>query len=144
MAGVIINNWENGRFVQRNINFDTILEQNKKANKSPVPEVEPDRDGGFGILTQTVVRSPITHWILPARLSNEKDHDVAFIGVSQNYFIWFRTPFSHKLGFIVSFSSVMLFITGMLFSGQVHINKHRLLPLSQLLLLCTDRLRTPM
>jgi hypothetical protein len=35
----------------------------------------------LGLLSQTVIRSPLVHWILPVRLRGSGIDDVAFIGV---------------------------------------------------------------
>jgi hypothetical protein len=35
-----------------------------------------------GILTRTVVPSPVAHWVLPIRIRSKSRIDVAFVGVS--------------------------------------------------------------
>jgi hypothetical protein len=76
----------NGEWTTRTLDVDTVLrhydQQDKEANAN-VPEVE--KAPALGLLTQTVIRSPLVHWILPARLRSPNNNDVAFIGVRQFY-----------------------------------------------------------
>lgn len=46
-------------------------------NRTPRPQ---GVTGLFGILTQTVVPSPVIQWILPARLRSKQCNDVVFVG----------------------------------------------------------------
>lgn len=45
----------------------------------------PPKSPSCGVLTRTLVESPVTHWILPARLRSRRQNDVAFIGVSRSF-----------------------------------------------------------
>jgi len=38
----------------------------------------------YGLLTKTLVNSPVVHWILPARVRDEGKNDIVFIGVCKN------------------------------------------------------------
>jgi len=87
MAGVISTaTWVDGRFMERDVNIETILSRNTIQEQFK-PDI--DKPPNVGLLTQTVVQSPISHWILPARLGNDDDNDVAFIGVSTSIHIAF-------------------------------------------------------
>ncbi len=72
----------NGEWVTRTLDVNTVLrhyDQQDKDAATTLTEVE--RAPKLGLLTQTVIRSPLVHWILPVRLRDDKHHDVAFIGV---------------------------------------------------------------
>lgn len=72
----------NGEWTTRVLDVNTVLrhyDQQDKENGSNLLDVE--QTPKFGLLTQTVVRSPQVHWILPVRLRDSRIHDVAFIGV---------------------------------------------------------------
>lgn len=82
MAGVISTaTWVDGRFMERNVNIEAILSGNTVQDGI---KLDIDKPPNVGLLTQTVIQSPISNWILPARLGNVDDHDVVFIGVSLN------------------------------------------------------------
>lgn len=72
----------NGEWTTRTLDVNTVLrhydEQDKEANAKAI---EVERAPVLGLLTQTVIRSPLAHWILPVRLRNLDTNDVAFIGV---------------------------------------------------------------
>lgn len=79
MEGVISTaSWVDGRFMEREVDIETILSGNSTQEKI---KLEVKRPPKIGLLTQTVIDSPISNWILPARLGNVDDHDVVFIGV---------------------------------------------------------------
>ncbi|KFY28862.1 hypothetical protein V493_02713 [Pseudogymnoascus sp. VKM F-4281 (FW-2241)] len=78
MEGVISTaSWVDGRFMEREVDIETILSGNSTQEKI---KLEVKRPPKIGLLTQTVIDSPISNWILPARLGNVDDHDVVFIG----------------------------------------------------------------
>lgn len=69
-----------GRWITRNVDIETVLRQNTKEEEdAQVKTAKPPR---MGVLTQTVVESPVTHWILPMRLKRDANQNLAFIGVS--------------------------------------------------------------
>lgn len=79
MEGVISTaSWVDGRFMEREVDIETILSGNSTQEKI---KLEVKRPPKIGLLTQTVIDSPISNWLLPARLGNVDDHDVVFIGV---------------------------------------------------------------
>lgn len=71
-----------GEWVTRSLDVNTVLrhydQQDRDAATTPV---EVETAPKLGLLTQTVIRSPLAHWILPIRLRDDRTHDVAFIGV---------------------------------------------------------------
>jgi hypothetical protein len=69
-----------GQYQAQRVDINTVLLQNKRPSTvPPLPEHEPVE---LGLLTQTIVQSPVVNWTLSARLGNAQDHDVVFIGVS--------------------------------------------------------------
>ncbi len=71
-----------GEWVTRTLDVNTVLrhyDQQDRDAATTLTEVE--KAPKLGLLTQTVIRSPLVHWILPIRLRDDKHHDVAFIGV---------------------------------------------------------------
>lgn len=79
MEGVIsTTTWVDGRFMEREVDIETILSGNSSQERVKIEVSKPPK---IGLLTQTVIDSPISNWILPARLANVDDHDVVFIGV---------------------------------------------------------------
>lgn len=74
----------NGAWTTQTLDVNDVLrhynQQDKEANVQ-APEVE--EAPVLGLLSQTVIRSPLAHWILSVRLRDSISHDVAFIGVSE-------------------------------------------------------------
>ncbi|OBT88113.1 hypothetical protein VE02_03549 [Pseudogymnoascus sp. 03VT05] len=78
MEGVISTaSWVDGRFMEREVDIETILSGNAVQEGIKLEFSKPPK---VGLLTQTVIDSPNSNWILPARLGNVEDHDVVFIG----------------------------------------------------------------
>lgn len=71
-----------GHWVTRRVDLDDVLryheERDSAASTVEVPIEEPPV---LGILTQTVVQSPLVHHILPIKMRGLEYNDVAFIGV---------------------------------------------------------------
>ncbi|KAH8736684.1 mono-functional DNA-alkylating methyl methanesulfonate N-term-domain-containing protein [Ilyonectria robusta] len=66
-----------GEWVTETVNFQDAL----KASTAPKLAAEPRPEvPTCGILSSTVVESPIIHWIFPVRLRSQCSNDVAFIG----------------------------------------------------------------
>ena len=74
----------NGAWTTQTLNVNDVLrhydQQDKNANLNTV---EVEKAPVLGLLTQTVIRSPLIHWILPVRLRDSFSNDVALIGVSK-------------------------------------------------------------
>jgi hypothetical protein len=74
----------NGAWTTQTLDVNDVLrhynQQDKEAN---VKAFEVEKAPVLGLLTQTVIQSPLVHWILPVRLRDSFSNDVAFIGVSK-------------------------------------------------------------
>ncbi|CZT43873.1 uncharacterized protein RSE6_03976 [Rhynchosporium secalis] len=71
----------NGEWTTRTFDVNSILRHHDQQDKDAASTIEElEVAPKLGLLTQTVVRSPLVHWILPARLRDNSKHDVAFIG----------------------------------------------------------------
>jgi len=76
-----------GEWVTRTLDVNTVLRHYDQQDKDAATTLrEVERAPKLGLLTQTVIRSPLVHWILPARLRDNSKNDVAFIGVRQIIF----------------------------------------------------------
>ncbi|KAH8659089.1 hypothetical protein BGZ60DRAFT_382417 [Tricladium varicosporioides] len=70
----------NGQWTTTTMNVNTVLQHYDQQDKDEslgnleAPPV-------YGILTQTLIRSPLVNWILPAKFRSSERNDVAFIGV---------------------------------------------------------------
>lgn len=74
--------FENGEWVTRDMTTTELIRKNGHSHRPTIgrqPLVEPPI---CGLLTRTIVDSPVTRWILPVRLRSSSFNDVAFIGVS--------------------------------------------------------------
>lgn len=69
----------NGQWTTTTMNVNTVLQHYDQQDKDEslgnleAPPV-------YGILTQTLIRSPLVNWILPAKFRSSERNDVAFIG----------------------------------------------------------------
>ena len=75
------NNPEQGSWVTEKVTIQALL----SANDRPATADEDCRPPECGLLTRTVIESPVVQWILPARLRSAARNDVAFIGVRQPF-----------------------------------------------------------
>lgn len=72
----------NGEWTTRTLDVDTVLEHyNQRDKEATTTFMEVEKTPTIGILTQTVIRSPLVHWILPVKLRDVETQHVAFIGV---------------------------------------------------------------
>ncbi|KAK2626316.1 hypothetical protein QTJ16_004578 [Diplocarpon rosae] len=70
-----------GEWVTRTLDVNTVLRHyNQQDEDAAATLTEVEKAPKLGLLTQTVIQSPLVHWILPIRLRDDKHHDVAFIG----------------------------------------------------------------
>lgn len=70
----------NGEWTTRTLDVDAVLKHfNQK--ETNIGDLDIETAPTLGLLTQTVVRSPLAHWILQAKLRDPDRNDVAFIGV---------------------------------------------------------------
>jgi hypothetical protein len=72
----------NGAWTTRTLDVDTVLQHyNQKDREATTTFMEVEKAPAIGVLTQTVIRSPLVHWILPVKLRDVETQHVAFIGV---------------------------------------------------------------
>lgn len=68
-----------GEWVTETVNLQAAL----RASAAPQLASEPlPQPPVCGILSQTIVESPVVRWVLPTRLRSSTHNDIAFIGVS--------------------------------------------------------------
>lgn len=69
----------NGQWVTETVNLQDAL----GASSSDKPRSDPSLPEAptLGLITRTVVESPVTRWILPLSIRSSKHQDIAFIGV---------------------------------------------------------------
>lgn len=69
-----------GEWVTQTVNFQDAL---KASSAAPKAALDPNPEAPTcGILTRTIVESPVIHWILPVWLRSRSHNDIAFVGVS--------------------------------------------------------------
>ncbi|CAK7208473.1 hypothetical protein SBRCBS47491_000104 [Sporothrix bragantina] len=69
-----------GEWVTETVALNSVLKGNGTNAKSTAPELRHDQPPKYGILTRTVIESPVAHWMLPVRLRSAQHMDVAIIG----------------------------------------------------------------
>ncbi|KAH8681028.1 mono-functional DNA-alkylating methyl methanesulfonate N-term-domain-containing protein [Xylariales sp. PMI_506] len=70
---------EGGQWVTRTVEPRELFRQTSTSHQAKTkkqPPVPPD----YGILTKTVIDSPVIRWVLPVQLRSSRNNDVAFIG----------------------------------------------------------------
>src|SRR5690349_10532606 len=69
-----------GEWVTQTVNFQDAL---KASSTTPKVASDPSlKAPECGILSRTIIESPVVHWILPVCLRSRSHNDIAFIGVS--------------------------------------------------------------
>ncbi|KAK5998199.1 hypothetical protein PT974_00571 [Cladobotryum mycophilum] len=66
-----------GEWITETVNLQAALKASAAPQAASDPLPEPPV---CGILSQTIVESPIVHWVLPVRLRSKEHNDIAFIG----------------------------------------------------------------
>jgi hypothetical protein len=75
---------QNGEWTTMTLDVNTVLRHyDQQDEEASANAVEIERAPVLGLLTQTVIRSPVVHWILPVKLRGSDTNDVAFIGVRE-------------------------------------------------------------
>lgn len=72
----------NGMWTTRTVDIHHVLAQNREPRQQEraATQLEPlQRPPLLGVLTQTIIRSPVAKWIIPARIRHESKNDVIFI-----------------------------------------------------------------
>ncbi|KAH9908606.1 mono-functional DNA-alkylating methyl methanesulfonate N-term-domain-containing protein [Xylariomycetidae sp. FL2044] len=69
---------ENDQWVSRTVSAQELLEQNRASRQLPKPSSP--KAPRCGLLTRTIIDSPIIRWILPAQVRSRRYNDVALIG----------------------------------------------------------------
>lgn len=79
------NVFRGGEWVTETVDLHTFLKSQANATKGPAKEplLKPPR---CGLLTRTLVESPVANSILPVRLRSPQNNDIAFVGVSVTVF----------------------------------------------------------
>ncbi|KAG9231393.1 mono-functional DNA-alkylating methyl methanesulfonate N-term-domain-containing protein [Amylocarpus encephaloides] len=73
--------YTNGQWTRRTLDVDTVLQYyDRERREAMASHVEVEDAPVLGLLTQTVIRSPLVHWILPVQIRDQKCNDVAFVG----------------------------------------------------------------
>ncbi|CRJ93631.1 hypothetical protein BN1708_009402 [Verticillium longisporum] len=72
------NVFRDGEWRTETVHISTILQKSAATPAAPTP-VLPEAPA-CGILTRTLVQSPLVHWILPTHLRSARYNDVAFVG----------------------------------------------------------------
>lgn len=71
----------NGAWTTQTVDVNEVLRHyNQQDKEADVKVQELQKAPVLGLLTQTVIKSPLVHWILPVRLRDSFSNDVAFIG----------------------------------------------------------------
>lgn len=77
-----------GAWITQTVDIHHLMAQNRapRQHKRPVKPLEPPPQVPplLGLLSQTLIRSPVAKWIIPARIRHESKNDVVF--VYENYF----------------------------------------------------------
>lgn len=101
------NTFVDGVWTTRTVDADAVL----RAWQDEQPVEKLDLDLGkppvYGLLSKTVVNSPVVHWILPARIRSDTKNDIVFIGVCVCEFLCsIRSAFSSGANPSCPFTSV--------------------------------------
>lgn len=71
-----------GHWTTRTMDIDQIIAQNRDEGrqKKPISALSiPQKPPSLAILTQTIIRSPVVKWIIPAQIRHENKNDVVFV-----------------------------------------------------------------
>ena len=77
-----------GAWITQSVDIHHLMARNREPGQHKQPptalEPPPQKPPILGLLSQTLVRSPVAKWIIPARIRHESKNDVVFI--FENYF----------------------------------------------------------
>ncbi|KAJ4327263.1 hypothetical protein N0V84_002276 [Fusarium piperis] len=66
-----------GEWVTETVNFQDALKASTAPKSNPKPRAGPPV---CGVLTRTLIESPVVHWVLPVWIRSRSHNDVAFVG----------------------------------------------------------------
>ena len=73
----------NGVWTIRTVDLQTILDHNQPTTPDKPSMAKPDiRPPTLGVMTKSLVASPVINFIIPARVRSKDKNDVVFVGVS--------------------------------------------------------------
>ena len=75
--------YRDGQWVTETVNLEDALRVSAAPKPTAAPRPKPPV---CGLLSRTVIESPVVHWALSVRLRSHSHNDVAFVGVSPLYF----------------------------------------------------------
>lgn len=78
---------EDDQWVSRTVSADELLRENSTARRKTGRQ-SLSKPPTYGLLTKTVIESPIIRWVLPVQLRSARYNDVALIGVSLPLFLY--------------------------------------------------------
>lgn len=79
MEHLVTHAWVNGQWTAQTVSRERLMAQQKEYDDSvPTADQSPP---AYGLLTRTLVRSPVVKQILPARIRSRERNDVVFVGV---------------------------------------------------------------
>lgn len=78
MASVQTHVFENNEWVTQTITTDELI---RPPVKQPRVSLKIPSKPRYGVLTKTVIESPINRWALPVQLRSSRFNDVALVGV---------------------------------------------------------------
>lgn len=83
MAALQTNTLVNGVWTTTTLDMNAVLQhhQQRDENQMIATVEEIVQAPVYGLLTRTVIASPMVNWILPARIRHMDKNDVVFIGV---------------------------------------------------------------
>ena len=79
---------EDDQWVTRTITADELLRESTTARRKTGRQ-SLSKPPTYGLLTKTVIESPIIRWVLPVQLRSTRYNDVALIGVCSSFFLNF-------------------------------------------------------
>ena len=82
MASIQTSVYVDGHWTTRTMDINSVIDRSRDKShpkESSLTSSHPKQPPVLGILTQTVIRSPVVKWILSARIRHENKNDVVFI-----------------------------------------------------------------
>ncbi|KAI3317448.1 hypothetical protein HD806DRAFT_541229 [Xylariaceae sp. AK1471] len=80
MASLQTHVFENDEWVTRTVTADELIGMSTKPSGPRAVEPPPPKPPNYGLLTRTIIESPIIRWVLPVQLRSSRFNDVALVG----------------------------------------------------------------